>query len=542
MAAPPVGAHPELARVEEGLKPAVNSSSPAPVRRRPKGDGGSEANRGAETAYLFRHALLREVAYRLQLPGDRARAHARALAAMEELSGGRPREESLARPMVPHATDAFAAELAEHAKRAGAPAGTEALYLRRAALLLSRRFQYAPALDLWLRYEELVDGAERGRALLRGASAARHLGRAPLAEALYDRGLVILRAAGEARAEALAHVERNGLLRDAGRLDEAERAADEALAIFDRLGDAAGTVDALQARSSVEEVRGRPAQAEALLRRALSLARRSARHRVGGVLEHLAPLARQQGRPDEAGRIYDEILALAHGDASQKESLYANLGIHYQQTGRLAEAEEAYRRALALAREMGRRTGECVTLGNLGSLYSVTGRLDLAESALLQAVEAAREVNHLRAEGTSLTNLAIVSWKRSRPDACERALERVLEIHRQGGHRSYEGHALGNLADVYRDTGRLDKADRFYADALAIDREVDDPRFEAFHRCGLAALRVLQGRLPEARRLWDEGRAHLERIGDTSTLAEKREELRMACEKAGVAPLEEGSA
>ena len=42
----------------------------------------------AERAYLFRHALLRDAAYQLQLPGDRARLHAVAFEAIEELAGG----------------------------------------------------------------------------------------------------------------------------------------------------------------------------------------------------------------------------------------------------------------------------------------------------------------------------------------------------------------------------------------------------------------------------------------------------------------------
>lgn len=41
----------------------------------------------AETAYLFRHALLRDAAY--QLPGERARLHALAVEAIEGLAGGR---------------------------------------------------------------------------------------------------------------------------------------------------------------------------------------------------------------------------------------------------------------------------------------------------------------------------------------------------------------------------------------------------------------------------------------------------------------------
>lgn len=43
----------------------------------------------AEDAYLFRHALLRDAAYQLQLPGERARLHALAVDVLEDLAGGR---------------------------------------------------------------------------------------------------------------------------------------------------------------------------------------------------------------------------------------------------------------------------------------------------------------------------------------------------------------------------------------------------------------------------------------------------------------------
>lgn len=51
----------------------------------------------AEAAYLFRHALLRDAAYQLQLPTRRARLHRLAFGLIEDLWGGRPRgEEALA--------------------------------------------------------------------------------------------------------------------------------------------------------------------------------------------------------------------------------------------------------------------------------------------------------------------------------------------------------------------------------------------------------------------------------------------------------------
>ncbi|KAF0240456.1 MAG: hypothetical protein FD180_4929, partial [Planctomycetota bacterium] len=53
----------------------------------PRADGSSDSNRSltAEKTYLFRHALLRDAAYQLQLPGDRARLHALAFAVIEDL-------------------------------------------------------------------------------------------------------------------------------------------------------------------------------------------------------------------------------------------------------------------------------------------------------------------------------------------------------------------------------------------------------------------------------------------------------------------------
>ena len=41
---------------------------------------GSQLSLKAEQIYFFRHALLRDAAYQLQLPGDRARLHGLAFA------------------------------------------------------------------------------------------------------------------------------------------------------------------------------------------------------------------------------------------------------------------------------------------------------------------------------------------------------------------------------------------------------------------------------------------------------------------------------
>ncbi|NUN50777.1 MAG: ROK family protein, partial [Candidatus Brocadiae bacterium] len=103
----------------------------------------------AEIAYLFRHALLRDAAYQLQLPGARARLHALALELIEIHLGGRPPAlpplaPGRSAPAPPHPTDPFALELAEHAALAPpSPDRREARrgYLRRGAMHAGRCYR-----------------------------------------------------------------------------------------------------------------------------------------------------------------------------------------------------------------------------------------------------------------------------------------------------------------------------------------------------------------------------------------------------------------
>jgi hypothetical protein len=103
----------------------------------------------AELAFFFRHALLRDAAYQLQLPGQWAPLHVLALGIVEAAFGGKAPAPALddAGEFVipPHPTDAVAEDLAEHARWGGAadPAAMAAARrtdLARAAAHAERQF------------------------------------------------------------------------------------------------------------------------------------------------------------------------------------------------------------------------------------------------------------------------------------------------------------------------------------------------------------------------------------------------------------------
>ena len=189
----------------------------------------------AETAYLFRHALLRDAAYQLQLPGDRARMHEIAFEVLEDFAGGRPPEPPGAAEensaVTPHAADPFAFELATHARLARTAASADRtamdaalrLYLRRGAEHSERVFQSEAAVSLWQQLAEVQQGVECAEALRRAAAAAHQAGWTRLAEPLYRRAAAMFRDFCARRNEGHALIGVSDLCRMTARVPEAER-------------------------------------------------------------------------------------------------------------------------------------------------------------------------------------------------------------------------------------------------------------------------------------------------------------------------------
>ena len=152
----------------------------------------------AEIAYLFRHALLREGAYQLQLPSDRSRLHALAFEIIEGLLGPLPQPPELGTDAdLP--IDAVAAEMALHARNAG-DNDNSPLWRDRQRRCLVRAAQHAhtgfrnlEALDFTI---QAINLAERPIAKAglswRAASLARTCGRLADAERFAISGLALV--------------------------------------------------------------------------------------------------------------------------------------------------------------------------------------------------------------------------------------------------------------------------------------------------------------------------------------------------------------
>lgn len=454
----------------------------------------------AEQAYLFRHSLLRDAAYQLQLPGDRARLHALALDILELVLDESARAEA-------------ALELAGHAQCAAAEAGNatqrdallqrELLHLGAAAHRAGARHRHFDETQICARIvlHPSANLAARCSARLQLATACKHLGRT--------------RDALEAARVALAEAEQLGSARLAAQSFEAMAGAEETLGDYDsakenltraleRLGDSADArliCELRLAQVTVQHASGAHALAEELARESLASARAlGARELEARSLQLLGAILFAVQRHDESIAASEAALALleAAGDKAGQGVALTNMGACLHAKDEIARARDAYRRALALATASGSRRGQAVILNNLGTMCDDT-ELEEAVGHYLGAIEAAREVSDPRREIMALNGLSYTYKQMNNRQAALDCAEQSIKRGESSGRAELAALALLNRGHLHAWQGRFVEAKNDLLQALAVFERVRN--WERILKCciNLNQVAAMQGDASEAR-------------------------------------------
>jgi tetratricopeptide (TPR) repeat protein len=220
-------------------------------------------------------------------------------------------------------------------------------------------------------------------------------------------------------------------------------------------------------------------RAERTLERAISIVRRcnSEQTTLGAdVLNNLAMANRQLGRFADAEELYRRALAVYQhsSDAEREVEALNNLGAVLAEQARYKEAEHLYREAIALAgQKLGRAHPDvAIGLGNLAKLRILRGKYADAEPLLRRAEQIDRAsfaADNVRI-GYDLSNEAMVASERKRyadaEELCKQS-ESILEEALPPNHPEL-GKLVGRLANVYRLEGRLDESEALFRRALNI--------------------------------------------------------------------------
>ena len=234
---------------------------------------------------------------------------------------------------------------------------------------------------------------------------------------------------------------------------------------------------------------------------------------------------RGAGRPDQAGRTYRRALAYLQDQPETGWTrgnisvIYHQLGMAAQARGRLEEAEDWYRKALAIKEELGDRPGMSITYHQLGNAAYLRGRLEEAEDWYRKALTVSEELGNRPHMSITYHQLGMTAQRRGRLDEAEDWYRQSLTIKEDLGDRPGMAgtyHQLGNAAYL---RGRLDEAEDWYRQSLTIKEDLGDRPGMAstYHQLGVTAQD--RGRLEEAEDWYRQSLTISEELGDRPGMA-----------------------
>jgi adenylate cyclase len=422
-----------------------------------------------EIRYLFRHALLRDAAYGMQLRARLRELHRLAGESIEQLANAE--QDSVA-----FAVAERAADLAYHFRRAD-DVPRERRYVRLAGETAAARYANADAVAFFGRALELVpvDDRDERHALL--------LAR----EEIYDRRGARDEQAADLRALA----------------ELADQAADDGRRAIVALREA-----------NYAEVTGDYPAAIGAAERVVELGRA-----IGAVASEAAGFFRW-GRalflladyPAATERL-SQALALAGDELPEvaADSL-RNLGLVALHTGAYATARQYAGRALAVFETAGRKQGSALALNNLGTAAYYEGDYGEAHEFITRALAVAQEIGDRLSEGDALISLAAVARQQNDMAAARVHGEQALRVCRAIGDTWGESSALNGLSNLAFFEGDLPRAREYQEQGLGLCRRTGDRLGESIALIYLGDIAAACGEAG-ARDRYDEALAIVRAVG-----------------------------
>lgn len=461
--------------------------------------------------YIFRHALMWDAAYNMQLHARRQALHAVVVDALENLY-----------------TDNLPShygELAYHSERALLTEKARAYLFKAAATAKSayqnsqaddyytRALHLTPANDLIGQYDLLMARLEIYQTQGRLEECQRDLQQLDdLAQSHgnTERILEVLIRKTEITFEASEAAQTLNLGLTALEMAKSLHQQERLVTIYNMLGNAALRL-------------GRYDQAQGFIEKGLALARALGDQRTESRLLNTAGMVNTEQRNlFLATQNFHQSLELARqaGDLRLQARPLANLGMAAIQHGDFLAAYGYSEQSLALARQIGARSGETVILLNLGFIAGSLGDYSRASNYSEASLRIAREIGHQYQEAIGLINLSAQYGALGKTEAAIRSAHDGLKIARQIGEQSAAAWAYTYLGHNLFSSGKRAEAEEAYQNALRIRRELNQPVLATEPLAGLARLAINQGETQRARQIVDEILSILDQTGNLDSTDE----------------------
>jgi class 3 adenylate cyclase/Tfp pilus assembly protein PilF len=434
---------------------------------------------------MFRHGLIRDAAYSMQMRARRQELHASVVDAVEKLYPGEIEQHY--GELAYHAERALLLEKALHYLPLAGRQAAAAYQNAQAVDYFTRALALLPQDDLRTRFDLLL---ERVEVFHRIGDRKLELGDIDMLDSLamkLSEGLLFSKA----------FLARSNYCITTGDYPSAMEYSERALAL-------AGSEDRsmLDAYSYLASSLLRLGRLDDSMKTAFAGLNRAreigARQNEAHMLNGLGLISIEQNDLPHAMRYLEQSIKLAReiSDAVIEFSALSNLGNAAALLGDFFMARDCYERSYLGVHARGDRYGEGLMLSNLGWVAGMQGDFAASRNYQMQGLDIAREVGNPYQEAYTLINLsASTAIQGDAAGALGYALQ-GYELCRKIGERSGEGWALLNMGHAYMLAEELEQASQAYESCLEIREELRQSNLSAEALAGLLQISLYKDEVP----------------------------------------------
>ena len=451
-----------------------------------------------ELRYIFRHSLLREAAYDMQLRTRLRELHHDIAEAIEQLY---PESEER------YVDLAFHYEQAEDEKKTNK-------YLEKAARYSQRNFLNRQALSFYNKMiDNLLEINNRSnkvlKLLLRKGAVLELVGQWEEGEKNYRDALSRAAALNDWQLMGRSYRRLGQLLMLRGNYPEAKTNLDEAVRCFEQANDQIGIAKTFGNLGTFHFRQGGYEPAKTWYARAIEINRSLQRAAENtAIVANLGLIFMNQGHYDEGIRWLEEQLETAEKAADKQglTSLYTNLGIVYLEKGALDSALLCLERGLALSEELGNKLFMTICIGSIGSVWERKGDYTRAMQNFERDLQLAEELGDKQGMAIACGLIGDLLSVIGEFDKSVGYLEKTLGLSRELNYKKGIAKALNTLGDTWFYKGDLVRSINYYNEAIEYARDMGNRLVLGYSLIEKGLVQIYADEIPSARQAMEEGR------------------------------------
>ncbi len=458
-----------------------------------------------ELKYIFKHALIRDAVYEVQLKESLRKLHDLAGNIIEELYSDNLKEHY--------------DELADHYYKAEIK--TKAIeYLEKAGDQAKENYKNQKALDLFEKLVSLTLDKEyysvRIEALSKKADVLICIGKWDEAIRVFDEGIELSLSGSDLMKETALKIRKANLLGTRGLPDESEELLKHSIEKAKESGLETNVMEGYYNLGTLYEHFGDYKEAGTFFKIYMDYAIRSddsfliakAKYRMSGLNTSLHDF-------DTAEKLINEALELFSEDGKLLwiGKCYTQLAYIHRCMGRFEKAMDFYDKSLEIMKKTGDKNGISIVLNSMAVTYSLSGDNDKFMKYTKENMKLFRDLGDKNGLATVLSNIGIFHGRNGEFQKALACFNKCLEIRRSLREKPGIASALCNIALVYLEKGDYESSVPYNDEYLKISEEMEDRSHIACAMINRGVIYKNRGDLANALKCYDKAIDNTRELG-----------------------------